>query len=103
MSAFRVAFVTVPAEKAEELSRQLVENRLAACVNIINNIKSIYRQDGELEIGSEALLVIKTAAMKIEKLIKHVQENHPYDIPEIIALDVSEGNPDYLNWIHKGT
>jgi periplasmic divalent cation tolerance protein len=103
MSAFRVAFITIPKDKAEDLSRKLVENKLAACVNIVDNIQSVFDQDGNVKVSSESLMIAKTASMKIEKLIKYVRENHPYDTPEIIAFDVSEGNPDYLNWIHEGT
>jgi len=103
MSAFRVAIITVPKEKAEDLSRELVENKLAACVNMIDNVRSVYYQDGKVEVSSETLLIAKTASMKIENLIKYVIENHPYITPEVIAFDITEGNPDYLNWIHEGT
>jgi periplasmic divalent cation tolerance protein len=103
MSAFRLAFITIPKDKAEDLSHKLVENKLAACVNIIDNVRSVYHQDGSVEVSSESLLIAKTASMKIEKLIKYVRENHPYDTPEVVAFDISEGNPDYLNWIHEGT
>jgi periplasmic divalent cation tolerance protein len=102
MSAFRVAFITVPGDKAEELSRSLVENKLAACVNMIDKVKSVYHQRGAVDTATETLLIAKTASMKIEKLIKYVRENHPYDTPEVIAVDITEGNPDYLNWIHEG-
>ncbi|UCD16310.1 MAG: divalent-cation tolerance protein CutA [Candidatus Zixiibacteriota bacterium] len=103
MSAFRVAFVTIAADKAEELSERLVENQLAACVNIVKDICSVYRWDGEVTKDNESLMIIKTAANKIESMIKFVKENHPHDIPEVISLDIAEGNPDYLNWVHKET
>jgi periplasmic divalent cation tolerance protein len=103
MSAFRVVLVTVPGDKAEALSHDIIENRLAACVNIINKAKSIYRWKGKIVTDTESLLVIKTATRKVESLIKFVKETHSYDIPEVVSLNISEGNPDYLDWIDTET
>ena len=103
MSAFRVALVTIPAKQAERMTEELIENKYAACVNIIRDVQSVYRWDGEIKRDTESLLIIKTAANKIESLIKFVRENHPYETPEILSLDIAEGNPDYLNWLHKET
>ena len=103
MSAFRVVMVTVPKDKAEELSQKIVVSGLAACINIVDNIKSVYKWKGELKSETESLLIIKTATKKIENLIKSVRENHPYEIPEVISMTISEGNPDYLNWIDAET
>jgi len=103
MSAFRVVLVTAPGDKAEEISRNIVGNGLAACVNIVDNIKSIYKWKGEIASNRESLLIIKTATKKVENLIKFVKEDHPYEIPEVISIDISEGNPDYLNWIDEST
>ncbi len=103
MSAFRVVMVTVPKDKAEELAQKIVISGLAACINIVDNIKSVYKWKGELKSETESLLIIKTATKKIENLIKSVRENHPYEIPEVISMTISEGNPDYLNWIDAET
>lgn len=103
MSAFRVALVTIPTEQAERMTEELIENKYAACVNIIRDVQSVYRWDGEIKRDTESLLIIKTAANKIESLIKFVRDIHPYDTPEILSLDIAEGNPDYLNWLHKET
>lgn len=103
MSAFRVVLVSAPNDKAEEMSNKIIENGLAACVNIIDNVKSIYRWKGAIKTDREALLIIKTATKKVENLIKFVKENHFYEIPEVVSMTISEGNPDYLNWIDEVT
>jgi periplasmic divalent cation tolerance protein len=103
MSAFRVVLVTAPGNKAEEMSHKIIGNGLAACVNIIDNVKSIYKWKGEIASSRESLLIIKTATKKVENLIKFIKEDHPYEIPEVISMDISEGNPDYLNWIDEST
>ncbi|SYZ73619.1 Divalent-cation tolerance protein CutA [Candidatus Zixiibacteriota bacterium] len=103
MSAFRVVFVTVPKDKAEELSHEIIDTRLAACVNITGGVHSIYRWKGKIVKDEEALLIIKTATKKVESLIKFVKEKHSYDVPEVISLNIAEGNPDYLDWIDEET
>lgn len=103
MSAFRVVFVTVQRDKARALAAEIVENRLAACVNIVDSVRSIYRWKGKITSDDEALLVIKTATKKVENLIKYVKENHSYDIPEVVSLNIAEGNPDYLDWLDEET
>jgi len=103
MSAFRVVYVTVAAEKAGQLSRDIIENRMAACVNIVDKVKSIYRWKGEITTDTESLLVVKTATKKVESLIKFVKENHSYEIPEVVSLNIAEGNPDYLDWLDAET
>ncbi|MCE4614309.1 MAG: divalent-cation tolerance protein CutA [Desulfurococcales archaeon] len=94
-----VVFITAPRDKAEELSRKLVEEKLAACVNIVNKVDSIYWWEGKVERDSESLLVLKTELGLLGKLAKKVKELHPYEVPEIIALPIIGGNPDYLKWI----
>ena len=103
MSAFRVVFVTVQRDKAKDLATEIVENRLAACVNVIDKVRSVYRWKGKITNDEEALLVIKTATKKVENLIKYVKENHSYDIPEVVSLNIAEGNPDYLDWLDEET
>ena len=94
-----VVFITAPQDMAEELSRKLVEEKLAACVNIVKEVDSIYWWKGEVERDSESLLILKTELGLLGKLVKRVKELHPYDVPEIIAIPIVGGNPDYLKWI----
>lgn len=103
MSAFRVVLVTTPQGQEEELSKKIMDNGLAACVNIVSNIKSLYRWKGEVKTDNEGLLIIKTTTKKIESLTKFIKENHSYDIPEVVSLTIAEGNPDYLNWLDEET
>lgn len=95
----RVVLCTIPPDRAEALARVLVENHLAACVNIIPSVKSFYWWEAKLCEDTEALLVIKTTGEAFSALMDFIKANHPYTVPEIIALPVSEGNPDYLGWV----
>lgn len=95
----RVVYVTAPREKALEIARALVERRLCACVNVIGDVRSVYRWEGEVKDDPEALLVLKTTAAAFGVLRDTVLELHPYDLPEVIALPVSEGHGPYLDWI----
>ena len=95
-----VVLCTAPPDRAAELARSLVGEKLAACVNILPSVRSIYRWDGELCDDEESLLVIKTASERVPALSKRLIELHPYDVPEVIALPVREGvgNAQYLQW-----
>jgi len=99
MEHVRVAIVTIPRDEAAKLAKGLVEERLAACVNMVPRIESVFWWDGKIQHDEESLLIIKTTQLKVESMIKYVQENHPYDVPEIITLSLAEGLPDYLNWV----
>ena len=101
MLPLRVIFITVPPTKAESLSKQLIEENLAACVNLLPTIESYYKWDGKLNTEEESLLIVKTTEQKVEQLITFVKENHPYEVPEIIALPLTEGLPDYLDWVRE--
>ncbi len=103
MSAFRVVLITTPPDKAEEISQKIIENKMAACVNIIDKVKSIYHWKGVVKKDAESLLIVKTATKKVESLIRFIRENHPHDVPEVVAITISEGNPDYLNWLDSET
>jgi periplasmic divalent cation tolerance protein len=104
MSDYRVCFVTAPpGEPAAALARALVEERLAACANIIGGIRSIYTWKGKVEDATEDLLVLKTRADLVERLVARVGELHPYEVPECIALELREGLPAYLAWIDEVT
>ena len=91
-------------EQAETIARALVERRLAACVNIVAPINSLYVWQGETHDDQEVLLIVKTRAGLFEgELIPAVKAAHPYDVPEIIALPVLLGDQDYLDWIEAET
>lgn len=95
-----VAFVTTPdRESARKLGRSIVELKLAACVNIVSQVESIYKWEGEISEDSEYLLMIKTRTSRIDDLSKFIRENHPYSVAEVIALPIQNGNPPYLDWI----
>ncbi|MGO9056180.1 MAG: divalent-cation tolerance protein CutA [Candidatus Binataceae bacterium] len=103
-SSDRVVFVTAPDEdRAVKLGRALVEERLAACANLVGPIRSIYRWKDKIEDAAEHLLIIKTRASLYSALEKRVKELHPYEVPEIIAINIESGLPQYLSWIHEST
>jgi len=97
-----VVFSTVAkAEDAERIARALVEQRLAACVNVVPGLVSLYRWKGELQRDEERLLVIKTRRERYAALQQALQSLHPYELPEIVALPVEAGSPAYLAWIDE--
>ncbi len=99
MKGYFVVFITVPVDKGEELANFIIENKLGACVNVVKEVSSIYWWKGNIERDKESLLVVKTSASKFKELVEKVKEKHPYTVPEIIALPIVGGNPDYLSWI----
>jgi periplasmic divalent cation tolerance protein len=95
-----IVFVTVPSrDTGERLADALVSEQLAACVNIVGPIRSIYRWQGEICRDDEHLLLIKTTRPRYAALEARVQELHPYDVPEIIAVAVEAGSAVYLEWV----
>ena len=95
-----VVFVTCSsAEEAGRIARALVEERLAACVNVSSPIRSVYRWQGKLTDDEEVLLVIKTTRELFDPLRRAVEKLHSYQVPEVICLPVIDGAPNYLNWI----
>jgi periplasmic divalent cation tolerance protein len=86
-------------EEAERLARLLVEERLAACVNIVAGVRSIYRWEGAVESACEWLLVIKSSRALFRELTARLQGAHSYDVPEVLALPVLEGAANYLSWM----
>ncbi len=97
----RVLFCTTPVDRAEEIAGALVEARVAACVNVLPAVRSIYRWKGEIERDDEALLVIKTTAGRVQDVIELVRRIHPYEVPEVIALPIRAGLPEYLEWLRS--
>jgi periplasmic divalent cation tolerance protein len=99
-----IAFCTVPdAETAEKLARGLVERRLAACVNVIPSVRSFYRWEGQIQADEELLLKIKTTRAARDALVEWLREHHPYDVPEVLAVSVAGGLPDYLRFVEDET
>ncbi|MEX2467640.1 MAG: divalent-cation tolerance protein CutA [Gemmatimonadota bacterium] len=95
-----VVLVTAPdGQVAEKLGRALVEERLAACVNIVPGVISLYRWEGSVQKEGEVLMVAKTTTLGFEALRRRVLELHPYEAPEVIALEVRDGDPGYLAWV----
>lgn len=94
-----VCLVTAPVAEAERIARALLEPRLAACVNIVPAVRSLYWWEGALQDDSEALLVIKTTAERVDAIRAALDDAHPYDVFELVVMDVSAGNPPYLRWI----
>lgn len=99
-----VVLVTTPTpERAAEIARALVEERLAACGNVVPGLRSIYRWEGKVQDDAEALLVLKTTRGRFEALRERVLALHPYDVPEVIALPVEAGSAPYLAWLAAET
>lgn len=104
MSQFMVVFVTCGSEEeAEKIAYSLVEDRLAACVNLISPVRSIYRWEGKICDETEWLLTIKTEQGRFEELEQRVKALHSYSVPEIIGLPIGAGASSYLNWLEEMT
>ena len=99
-----LVMTTCPDEAhAESLSIHLIESGLAACINRLPGISSVYRWEGQLKQGTEVLLLIKTAASQWDALEAAIKSNHPYELPEIIAVPITMGHKPYLDWIQSVT
>lgn len=95
-----IAIITCPSQKeAVKVKGLLLDNHLAACVNIIKGVDSFFRWQGKTEAASEIMLLAKTTRAKFKKIIACVTEVHSYDTPEIIAVPIIDGNKSYLDWI----
>ena len=101
---YLMAMTTTDArEDAERLARDLVERRLAACVQVLGPISSTYRWQGAIETAEEWLCLIKTTGARFDALAAHVETNHGYEMPELTALAVEIGSPGYLAWVSAAT
>jgi periplasmic divalent cation tolerance protein len=97
-----VVFVTAPVgEVPAQLASALVGEGLAACVNILPQIRSVYFWDGAVQDDAEQLLVIKTTADRYAALERRVKELHPYEVAEVIAMEIAQGSADYLDWVTR--
>lgn len=97
---YQLVLTTCPDEKtAKNIAQHLVTEKLAACVNIVPNITSVYSWQGEIHCDDEVQLLIKTTAVLFTELNKQINQLHPYDVVEVIALDIQQGDKHYLNWI----
>jgi periplasmic divalent cation tolerance protein len=99
---FEVVLITAPdLEVARGLARALVEARLAACVNLVPGVRSLYRWQGAVQEEAEILLVVKTRAAQAPELERMVRERHPYQVPELLRLPVQGGSAPYLTWLRE--
>lgn len=97
-------YITAPSEEEGAIiARRLVEERLAACVNIVRHVRSIYRWQEKIEDDTEVLLIVKTRKELFASVRNRVKELHSYTVPEIVALPIVEGTEDYLNWLEEAT
>jgi periplasmic divalent cation tolerance protein len=94
-----VLTATASEEEARKIARHLVQRRLAACVNVIPQVESIYRWQGKIEEAREWLLIIKTTAAAFAQVREAITELHSYELPECICLTIEDGSPAYLQWI----
>ncbi len=95
-----LVYMTMPDKsEAREIGRFLVTSRLVACVNILDNMNSMYVWQGEFKDDQEAVLIAKTTEARVHELIEAVKERHSYECPCIVTLPIADGNPDFLQWI----
>lgn len=98
----RLVFVTGPdTDTLQSIGRVLVEESLAACVNVLPGVTSVYRWEGQVRADAEAMAIIKTTEARVQAARLRVAELHPYDVPEFVAVDVAEGSPAYLRWVRE--
>ena len=104
MTDVEIVLVTAPdADVGQRLARALVEERLAACVNVVPGVRSVYRFEGEIHEDREVLLLVKTRSAQAAPLEARVRELHPYDLPEVVRMPLSGGSQPYLEWVREGT
>jgi len=104
MSSYIVVYITTSSvSEAKKIGRLLVEEKLAACSNIISPIRSIYSWQGRICDDKEALMILKTKRKLFKKIVARVEKLHSYDVPEIIAIPIIEGSGKYLSWLNKET
>ena len=102
MESVRVVFISIPRSDAQNMARNIVEKKLAACVNIVPKIESYYWWDDQVNHDEEAMLIVKTTHEVFPALQEYVEENHPYDVPELIGFSLADALPEYVAWIKGG-
>ena len=101
---FIVVFITTSSvDEGKKIGKSLVGEKLAACVNVVQQVQSLFQWEGRVCDEREALLIIKTKSALFNKIVERVKQLHSNDVPEIIALPIVNGSEDYLNWISKET
>lgn len=103
MTALACLCTCPDAATAAHIAEALVDERLAACVNVLPGVESVYRWQGRVERASEVLLLIKSTRERLPALTARVVELHPYELPELVAVDIAGGLPGYLAWIADAT
>jgi periplasmic divalent cation tolerance protein len=103
MAAVMLYVTASSAEEAKRIGKALVEERLAACANLLPGVTSIYRWEGKVEEGSEVSLILKTTDDKIQTVVARVKALHSYSCPCVVALPITGGNADFLDWIVRET
>lgn len=101
--AFIILTTVSKMQDAERIADILVEERLAACVNIVDSVKSVYRWKDKVERNGEILLIIKTSRERSISTMYRLTELHPYELPEAVAVEITEGSSKYLKWIEDST
>ncbi|WP_022661824.1 divalent-cation tolerance protein CutA [Paucidesulfovibrio longus] len=104
MDACRLVYITAPdMAQAERIGAAIVERRLAACVNILPGMRSLYHWQGKVEQGEEVVVIAKTRAELVDRLTEAVVELHPYECPCVVSLRIESGHPAFLRWISEET
>jgi periplasmic divalent cation tolerance protein len=97
-----IVFVTVPGLKeGSRISKGILASRLAACVSLIPGVQSMYWWEGKIARAKEAMLVVKTTKLQYQKLERKILELHPYEVPEVIAIPLVGGSPQYIEWVNR--
>jgi periplasmic divalent cation tolerance protein len=100
MTDKRIVLTTAGSKaEAQKIARALVERRLAACVNVVGPIESVYRWKGAVETAGEFLCIVKTTATAVGQVTAAIKEQHSYQLPEVVVIPIEEGSGDYLRWI----
>lgn len=99
-----IVFITAKdQEQADKIAEKLVTDKLVACANVVPGIRSIFRWEGKLDRAEEVLLILKSRRRHFSAIVKAVKALHSYDVPEVIAMPIIEGNKDYLDWLTEST
>ena len=96
-----VVYISIPRDEADKMARALVEKRLAACINVVPKIHSFFWWEDAVQEDEESLLIAKTTRDRFASLREYVVENHPYELPEIIALPLVDGFSEYVDWVKQ--